>query len=245
MNENDAIIIMIVFTSFTLVMGFSFFLMFNRYHNRLRSRQKEALNNLIIGQDNERERLARDLHDQMGAELSSIIFILDEIKSQEPEVMEKKQKAKTNLRDAISGIRQLSHDLMPVTLSKYGLFEALQELQTKYEGVFKIEIKSNIEHERLNSILESHMFKIISELIYNTQKHAQADSILISLQLNRKDKILHFTYKDNGKSIIDAKDKNDGIGIKNMTTRVELLNGKIVIERNQGFKTSIILPIEL
>jgi signal transduction histidine kinase len=245
MKENDAIIIMIVFTSFTLVMGFSFFLMFNRYHNRLRSRQKEALNNLIIGQDNERERLARDLHDQMGAELSSIIFILDEIKSQEPEVMEKKQKAKTNLRDAISGIRQLSHDLMPVTLSKYGLFEALQELQTKYEGVFNIEIQSNIENERLNSIIESHLFKIINELIYNTQKHAQADSIRISLHLNRKDKILHFTYQDNGKSIKDAKDKNDGIGIKNMTTRVGLLNGKIVIERNQGFKTSIILPIEL
>jgi len=243
MAENDGVILMIIFSCFFLVMGISFFIMFNQYHKKLRERQKEALNNLIIGQDNERERIARDLHDQMGAELASIIFVVDEIKSLDPHDKEVKKEAKKKLKDATEVIRQISHDLMPITLSKYGLIESLYEFEQKNMSSFKIEIVSNCKNEKINPTIESHLYKIFNELITNTKKHSNASIVKLSLEIDKTANLFVFDYSDNGTLNADNKKNSDGIGIKNISTRVTLLNGAFKIDQQNGFRTTIYIPI--
>lgn len=244
-SEKLIIFLVIIFSCFLLAMGVFFFVLFNKYHRSLKLRQMEALNNLIIGQDNERERIARDLHDEVGPELSSIIFTMDEIKSVEPTILEVKQRAKTRLKEAIGTIRQISHDLKPITLAKYGLVESIYEIIDKNKKTIPIEFTTNLKSEKFNDLIESHLDKIIKELIYNTQKHSQASSIAINVTYNENKKQIEFNYCDNGQNSFNATHERTGIGIKNINTRVGLMNGNIHIDRTNGFKTSIIIKTDL
>jgi two-component system NarL family sensor kinase len=240
-NEKAIIILIIIFSCFLLVMGVFFFLLFTKYHRNLKLRQKEAINNLIKGQDSERERLARDLHDEMGPELSSIIFLIDEIKPPDSNISEIKLLAKSKLREAVNSIRQISHDLMPVTLTKYGLLESIVELKEKYQSILNIEFITNCDNFKFTENVESHLYKIIKELIYNTQKHGDANSVEIRLMRDNTKNQIVLEYRDNGKGFVKPEGIVTGTGIKNINTRVDLMNGIMQLDGTNGFKMNIII----
>jgi signal transduction histidine kinase len=237
MKEGDSIILIIVFSLFLMVLVFTFLVMFNKYHKRLKLRQKEALNNLILGQDTERERIARDLHDELGSELSSIIFLIDEIETQQPEIIAIKIKAKLKLKEATEKIRIISHDLIPVTLSRYGLVEALSELENKSK--IELNFSSNCENLKIENSIQSHLYRIVNELIHNSVKHSGASSIVFKLNYIIEQNQIELSYKDNGKGF--GNNMGVGIGIKNIKTRVHLMNGTLNIDGNDGFNCKIIV----
>lgn len=127
-KSSDIIIqLVLVFSIVFFAIGLLFFMFFIAYNKKLKRRQKEAISNLILGQKNERERIARDLHDGMVPEMSSIISVMEEIEINNPIIIEIKERAKQKLTNSIEAIRQLSHDLMPETLNKHGLIFSLRD----------------------------------------------------------------------------------------------------------------------
>lgn len=242
-SEKLTLVLVVLFTTCLFVMGVFFFVLINRYRRNLEKRKNEALNNLIVGQDNERERISRDLHDELGPEMATIILTLDGIKSTDQAVIEVVNKSKADLKTAIKSVRNISHDLMSLSLLKYGLSDALHEMIDR-QANDKVEVKytSNCAGTEFNDAIKSHLFKITQELLYNTKKHSNATKVQIHLNLNQESRELQFTYSDNG--VGDQGNKNNqGIGIKNIHTRVGLMNGSIRMDTQNGYLVAITVKL--
>lgn len=247
MPEKEKLILMlvIVFTISIAVMVVFFFILINKFRISLDKRQKVALNNLIIGQDNERERLARDLHDQMGPQLSAIHLIIDEVKTHDRETADLIVEIKTELKNAIQEIRHISHDLKSQSLVRYGLLEALKEMSKRQErSGITIGINANIENLMLSERQSAHIYKIAQELIYNSIKHGQAKNADIELHSNQSKNEFKLIYQDNGKGNPDFDPDKAGIGLKNIQTRVRLMNGEIEFDMNKGFRCELKMPLK-
>ncbi len=232
-TEKITLFLIITFTVILFIMGLFFFYLFQKYHAKLTQRQQEALNNLLIGQEIERERLARDIHDTINPELSSIIFTIDRIESENNLNKDLKEKAKYSLHQSIKHVRQISHNLTSFTLSKYGLTEAIEDYVEELNSSLTFSFESNCYNLKFNSDTKIHVFKILQELCQNSIKHSQANHVKISLT-ELKDEFI-FEYKDDGKGFDNTDVFNNGIGIKNMKTRAGIIKAKLKIESHNGF----------
>lgn len=239
-NEKIILVMVIVFTICLTLMGVLFFLLINKYRKSIEKKKNEALNNLIVGQDNERERLARDLHDQMGPQINAIAAYISSVKADSTEVQEVLNESKEELWKASQEVRNISHDLMSTSLRKYGLIEAVRKMidRNKHQQIaFKLHYNS--EGELLDDQVCSHFYRIIQELMYNTIKHSDATDASIDFNINEETRQLTFSYTDNGKGNPDFDISNSGIGISNIKTRVMLMKGKVDFNMKNGFKSEI------
>ena len=124
MQEGSGLGINLVFIfSITLaVVGVSVLMMFLAFNSKLKRQRTNAINNILLGQDNERGRIAMDLHDRMGAALFDIIHTIDEIESvNELSALQTKEDAKRKLTNAMETMRQIAHNIMPKTIKEHGL----------------------------------------------------------------------------------------------------------------------------
>jgi signal transduction histidine kinase len=237
--------VIVLVGSFSLVlilMGFFFFVLINKYRVNLLKKQAEALNNFILGQDEERQRLARDLHDEMGPHLSNIVFTVDQIKDTSSDVSAIVDETKQQIKKAIKDIRTISHDLMSQSLIKFGLVEAIKEMiERQTDKVIKIAFTSNSSGLEYSDNIKSHLFKITQELVYNSNKHSHATLISLEIMIDSEKRMLVYTYKDNGRGQQNFNIKDAGIGLKNNSTRVELMNGQIEVKMTDGFYSRITL----
>jgi signal transduction histidine kinase len=237
--------ILVLVGSFSVIltlMSVFFFVLISKYRQNLIKKQNEALNNLIIGQDTERERLSRDLHDEMGPRLSSVLLSIGSIHSPDARISEMVEETKIELKSAIQDIRKISHDLMSLTLVKFGLIAAIEELIDRLKpGAIKVEFESNSNGQEYDDKIKSHLFKITQELIYNSNKYSGASLISINLQIDPEKRFLHYIYTDNGKGNPNYNPADAGIGLKNIKTRVGLMDGQFEVEMKTGFKAEITL----
>lgn len=235
--------ILVLVASFSVcltLMAFFFFVLTEKYRKNLEKKQKEALNNISIGQDNERQRLSRDLHDEIGPMLASIVTSVDFLKTNDQEQNEILSEIKNTLKESIQDVRRISHDLMSQSLIKYGLVEGIKEMiQRRKNSKFKINFNSNSNGMEYSDLIKSNLYKINQELIYNTEKHSDADAVEIQINLNPTSRELIYLYSDNGAGNKDFHKENSGIGLKNIETRVDMMNGKIAIDMGKGFKAEI------
>lgn len=236
------IVLVVSFSVILTLMTLFFFVLISKYRQNLTRKQNEALNNLIIGQDEERERLARDLHDEMGPQLAAVIFTVDSIKSSDAAIQDAVNDTKTELKKAIKDLRKISHDLMSQSLIKFGLKAAIEELiDRQSEDAIKIEFNTNSNGLEFDDKIKSHLFKITQELIYNSNKYSEASMINIDLVLDEEKRFLQYHYKDNGKGNPKFNAQDAGIGLKNIKTRVGLMNGHFEVNMNSGFNAEISL----
>jgi signal transduction histidine kinase len=220
------------------------------------SKQKEmeanSIQAILDGQENERRRIGRDIHDGIGPLLSfmklSLDSFIDDLHKQNPQM---NTDALDNISETIDSIttdlRSLSHSLVPRLLDEFGLCPAFENmiLRLKESKKFDIELYTNIEKDiRLDHEIELNIFRCGQELVSNAVKYSKADNILVQVILHKNSIVL--MVEDDG--IGFEKDKlqleNFGIGLTNIDTRVRMLNGEFMLDSvlNKGTVASIEIP---
>lgn len=193
-------------------------------------RQIELLNAVFETQETERKRLAEDLHDSVGQVLSAIKLNLHRLdksivdKTSQPLLAD--TRALTD--ECILEIRNIIHNVLPPVLTDYGLKEALEGLCSRIvqNTHIKVEFKKNLDHIRPQPEIEVAFYRIAQELFSNAIKHS--DATAIHLTVFKEDGWLVMEFKDNGKGFDMAAVKH-GFGLKNLESRVQLINGEINI----------------
>ena len=198
---------------------------------------------LIEGQEKERRRIARELHDGIGQMLTAIRLKINFI--------EKEQHAKDELKkmldDTTLEIKRISKNLMPNLLLDFGLKSALNELVESTSKYTNIPIEySYIEAEnskQINFEIAVSIYRIVQEAINNCLKYANAGLIEVKIQVTEKN--IHLQINDNGAGFdLDHSDEKKFNGIKNMQERAQLFNGefKITSEKGKGTQITIVIP---
>ena len=232
-------------------------LLYNRYRLKQKNKtqqeynrqQNELFNTIVSTQDQERKRIAQDIHDSLGSVLSAARLKLSSLgenkDSLDADQVEKYQATLDLLDEASSELRNISHNIMPATLSKLGLVAALQNLIGKISSHPGMQI-SFTAHEfegRIEETAEMSIYRIILELINNIVKHAAANKVTI--QLIKYPAYINLVVEDNGRGFNYAKalEEKKGIGLGNILSRVEYLKGTIDIDSSPGKGTTVIIEI--
>ena len=215
---------------------------FNKIQSQL---QKKIINATIDGQELERKKIAAFLHDNISAKLSSAglhLFAFSATKKIEAEEI---TKATLILKDVHDEIRNLSHELLPTLLAKFGLFYAIQDLCEKNSNaITQFEYSSNVDlTKRYNEDYETKIYFIITELFNNIVKHSQASKVKIGL-IDEKEELI-ITIEDNGVGFATNRfKKNEGFGLTQIRARISNMKGNITINStlNSGTFVQIKIP---
>lgn len=206
-----------------------------------------ALSSLLEGQEQERKRLAREIHDGIGPTLSTLKMnlanIQGDIENIDATLDQKFQRSYQMIDEAADELRTISHNLMPKVLSDFGLVEAIDSLCDKIdEAGLRVEFISIGLEERLNKVSELGLYRITQELINNTLKYGQAKKITV--QLIKRDTGIRLMYEDNGKGF-DHKSISKGLGIMNIENRAKALAGRVIFDSqpSQGMTCIVDVPL--
>ncbi|MFZ5939929.1 MAG: tetratricopeptide repeat-containing sensor histidine kinase [Bacteroidota bacterium] len=205
---------------------------------------------VLKGEEQERSRLARDLHDGLGGLLSGIKFSFGTMKSNmimTPENMQSFERAMDMLDSSIVEIRRVAHNMMPEALMKFGLDTALRDFcsDINNSGVLMIDYHSmGLETQVFDQTTNITIYRIIQELVNNILKHAGASRAIV--QLINDGKRLIVTVEDNGKGMdMDQMEGGAGIGWNNIRNRVDFLKGELDITSVPDEGTSVQIIINL
>jgi len=190
---------------------------------------------LVEGQEEERKRVAMELHDNLGVLLSATKMQFTEIRDKNPENQILISKATKFLEQASSDVRKISHNLMPGLLTKLGLYEALEDLFENLDEAENMDAKIEVvgPKDRLPENMEIMIYRMVQEMINNTIKHAGATKIDLTIILQSDE--LNISYSDNGKGF-DVKEmlRKKSMGLQNIRSRVKFLDGLMRIDASPG-----------
>jgi signal transduction histidine kinase len=229
-----------------LILGSAFLLYRNRI-SQLKKRQTEQIRAAIHAQEEERKRISRDLHDDIGTKLSALKLFLSslELKAHaihNEEIVSLAQNSEQFIGEVVKDLRTLLINLSPSVLEDFGYTNAVEGLANKINETQLIHFDVNVFgfKNRLQKDYELALYRITQELINNILKHADAKNI--SLQTGQRDDKIVLLIEDDGKGF-DVNQQKDGYGLKNLETRTTLLNGKMVIESVPGKGTTTLIEI--
>lgn len=210
------------------------------------SRQQQLRTEAVLeAEERERVRIARDLHDGVGQMIAAARMGLGRFSSKnklsEPEI----NQTLDLLEDSIKEIREVSHNMMPGSLMKFGLPTALKQFVNKINnaGILKVDLQIIGLKERLDERIETMLYRVIQEVMNNIIRHSGATHVNIELIQHEDELVL--LVEDNGKGFDTSVVENQGIGLKNITTRVEYLNGNVNFDSRIGKGTSVIVEVPL
>lgn len=210
--------------------------------------QKQLLNAVIESQELERKRIGQDMHDEIGGNLSAIKLMLNALKPQSDLSQDLITPAKELIDQMITEVRHIAHELSPPGLAMFGLFTTLEGFVSIINNTGQIDVNityDGITEERLlNEQKELALFRVITQLIANTLKHANATHI--DLAFTVIDQKLSINYKDNGKGFdVALLDKKEGMGMQNIKSRLQMIDANYTITTavNEGFAIAINCPI--
>lgn len=208
--------------------------------------KENLLNATIDGRESERKNVATVLHDNISALLSSAGLQLMAFSATQPVKSEEISKARGIIKEAHDKVRDLSHQLVPTLLAKFGLIYALQDLCEKNSNsLITIKFSSTIKSKNhFEGDYEMKLYFIVSEILNNVLKHSKATSAEIIV--NESDNILSIIVIDNGQGFTISKNKsNEGFGLTQIRARINALKGKFIIESkpNEGTTVTIQVPI--
>ena len=202
--------------------------------------ENRVLNAIIITEERERQRFAKDLHDGLGPLLSMMkmsvsVLLKSEIKQSDKEII---TNIDTLVTESITAIREVSNNLSPHILDNFGLLSAVNSFIAKISknNTVQINVYSNKADVRFDYNKEVVLYRVILELISNTLKHAVARNIGISILFN--DKNIMIEYKDDGKgfNIDEVLQTHSGMGLSNISSRIKSIQGELEIQSspNEG-----------
>jgi two-component system NarL family sensor kinase len=243
-----------------LTIGLVVFIIFHqrkviRYQTRLQkleqNQQKMLLNASIRMQEEERQRIAADLHDDAGPLLATARLYLNEnlVNLDKATQLQSIYSAKQIIDDTIQLIRNISHSLLPPTLKNFGLESAVNDLFQKISGSGSMNASSRFHDykERLQTETELIIFRVIQELVNNILKHSNASFIHLTQNTSGNKFFIRLHHYGRGLTQADFEKLNKsnvGLGLKNIQSRLKVLHGKIFFEKDMS-QTYYKVTIEL
>ena len=238
----------------------SFVMAFGLFHNLLEEKklkeqqllllqteQTETFEKLITVQDNERKRIAGDLHDNIGPLLAALKINFRRLVHAKDVTVQYELVAKTEsiIDDSIAEIRNVAHNLMPKGLSANGLINTLVEY---FEGIQQLYNKTIVFdhhiHAVLNPDLQINVYRIICELVLNAARHSNA--VTISVNIKADHKCVSLSINDDGQGFVVSEDNNNkSLGLQNTESRILYLKGKYCLTTQPGKGTLIDIEIPL
>jgi signal transduction histidine kinase len=206
---------------------------------------RDALRRIVEAQELERRRLARELHDQTGQELTSVLLGLKAVEeaTSGPERARALAAVREQVLETLNDVRRLAVELRPKALDDFGLTPALERLRDTFseQTGMRVELESRIV-QRLPPDVETALYRIVQEALTNIVKHAQATTISIVLARNARG--VTAVVEDDGRGFI-RDSSGEGLGLLGMGERLALLGGKLTIESSPGTGTSIVAEVPL
>jgi signal transduction histidine kinase len=198
--------------------------------------------------EQERTKLAQELHDGLGSKLSgvkhSFSSLMNELKL-DPETTSLFHKNIDKLNASIREIRNISHNLYSQSLGKVGIDDLVEEyclVKSSEQNIPVLFSKYSTEQLSLTEAQSFHIFRMVQELLENIIRHSGATEAMVQLSYNNH--TLYITIEDNGTGFdVSKKNKSKGIGLKNVETRVRSLGGSLNIKSEKGQGTSILIEI--
>jgi signal transduction histidine kinase len=206
---------------------------------------RDALRRVVQAQELERQRLARELHDETGQALTSILLGLKPL--EEALVDKAARAALTELREhvvaALQNVRRLAVELRPSVLDDFGLVPALERLTESFaeQTVTRIDFHSALGDTRLPSEVETALYRVVQESLTNIVKHAKARNVSVSLA--RRGSAVAAVIEDDGAGFDQRTTRPEGIGLLGMRERLALLDGRLEIESRPGAGTTIVAEV--
>jgi len=201
----------------------------------------KELNAMMHGQEEERNRIASDLHDRLGARLSSIKLLFQSGQNGDSESL--RDKLLININEAIKETREISHNLSTDMLSRFGLETALKDIVRTINDAEKINADLSIYglQKRLSLEIERNIYHIVLELINNTIKHAEAQQI--SIQISLVDDEINLFYEDDGKGFDVQNVVDSGLGMRSIYARINTINGAVYFNSKPGQGINVVMNI--
>ena len=224
-----------------------------RHRQRLARQAREQEQTLLTtkamlqGQDEERRRLARDLHDGLGGMLSAVKLYLSSIRTRgglPPESAPLFNQSIDHLDSSIAELRRVARNLMPEALLSFGLAPALHDLcqAVQQAGDVQVQLTTHGLTPRLPPAVEVELYRMVQELVNNVIKHARAQQVLV--QLMRHADELQLVVEDDGQGF-DASAGSPGVGLRSVRARAQYLGGRLEVQSQPGQGTSVSLELRL
>lgn len=208
---------------------------------------RDALGRVVAGQEVERRRLARELHDETGQALTSILLALRAV--EEAGSGDGLQKSVSDVRELVvatlQDVRKLAVQLRPAALDDFGLVPALERLVQTYSETtgIAVELEAGLGEHRLPAELETTLYRIVQEALTNIVKHA--DATKVSVLLVRREGSVTAVIEDDGRGFDPRNTREDRLGLLGMRERAELHDGRLKIEAAEGSGTTLVVEVPL
>jgi signal transduction histidine kinase len=209
---------------------------------------RDALQRVVSAQELERRRLARELHDETGQALTSILLGLRGLEDVKDEAALKANVAEVRdlVRSTLQDVRRLAVELRPTVLDDFGLVAALERLTENFaeQTGMTVEFVPNLSGDgRFPPEVETALYRLVQESLTNIVKHARAKSV--SIVLTRKSDSVSVVVEDDGVGFEPGRETGDGIGLLGMSERVGLFGGRVVLESRPGAGTTVVAEVPL
>ena len=244
-KEEYLFIVVTISVAIFVIIAFLLLVLFNNYRIRV-IKNAEILRSVINAEEQERNRIASDMHDELvpivsalKLELESVIELIEEEKSKSELLLIASQ-----LNSLSQNIRTMARSLSSITVEKFGLTKALSDYMKIIErkGEVRFDFRSDNMPE-LSLFAQSNIYRILQELISNSLRHSNCSLINLNFKQN-KHRHLIIIYADNGRPV-GSTDIDTGIGLNNIISRVKMLNGTCVLPQSFNEATHYIFDFPL
>ncbi|MFZ4402053.1 MAG: sensor histidine kinase [Bacteroidales bacterium] len=228
----------------------SFNLMVNQLEQQSQELKKERLirmQSFIDGQEMERQRLSRELHDGLGQLLIAIKLKLESlIFTDRSKLLYTIEGIKTLFDSTIDEVKRISYDLMPSVLYEFGLSKAIRNLCQDVENRTHLSITfvDECNSDEMDKVIKTYLFRIVQEALNNIVKHAEATKVNILLQINMNEIFLQIDDNGKGFKLEEQLQSLKTNGIYNMRERINLLNGLFELDSipAKGTTVKVMIP---